>query len=117
MAKDSIAAGRMATSNPCRVRSGNCRVGTGTSLARLAGSAPQALPLEERSNNPYNQYAVSKLAAEKTALGLGWLHGIPTVALRYSITQGKRQSLYNHYSGVCRIFCTRALQQSAPDSV
>jgi dTDP-L-rhamnose 4-epimerase len=70
----------------------------------------QALPLEERSNNPYNQYAVSKLAQEKAALGLGWLHGIPTVALRYSITQGKRQSLYNHYSGVCRIFCSRALQ-------
>jgi dTDP-L-rhamnose 4-epimerase len=66
--------------------------------------------LEEQSNNPYNQYAVSKLAAEKTALGLGWLHGIPTVALRYSITQGQRQSLYNHYSGVCRIFCSRALQ-------
>jgi dTDP-L-rhamnose 4-epimerase len=75
------------------------------------GGLGQALPLEERSNNPYNQYAVSKLAAEKTALGLGWLHGIPTVALRYSITQGKRQSLYNHYSGVCRIFCARALQQ------
>ena len=74
------------------------------------GRPAQAAPLEERSNNPYNQYAVSKLAQEKTALGLGWLHGIPTVALRYSITQGKRQSLYNHYSGVCRIFCTRALQ-------
>jgi dTDP-L-rhamnose 4-epimerase len=71
----------------------------------------EALPLEEQSNNPYNQYAVSKLAQEKTALGLGWLHGIPTVALRYSITQGKRQSLYNHYSGVCRIFCSRALQR------
>jgi len=75
------------------------------------GRSAQALPLEERSSNPYNQYAVSKLAQEKTALGLGWLHGIPTVALRYSITQGKRQSLYNHYSGVCRIFCARALQR------
>jgi dTDP-L-rhamnose 4-epimerase len=72
----------------------------------------EALPLEERCHNPYNQYAVSKLAQEQTALGLGWLHGIPTVALRYSITQGKRQSLYNHYSGVCRIFCAQALQQS-----
>ncbi len=71
----------------------------------------QPLPLEERYSNPYNQYAVSKLAQEKTALGLGWLHGIPTVALRYSITQGQRQSLYNHYSGVCRIFCALALQQ------
>lgn len=69
----------------------------------------QALPLEERHSNPFNQYAVSKLTQEKTALGLGWLHGIPTVALRYSITQGKRQSLYNRYSGVCRIFCSQAL--------
>jgi dTDP-L-rhamnose 4-epimerase len=77
----------------------------------VCGTQAQPLPLEERSNNPYNQYAVSKLAQEKTALGLGWLHGIPTVALRYSITQGNRQSLYNHYSGVCRIFCSRAVQQ------
>jgi len=65
--------------------------------------------LEEKHTNPYNQYAVSKLAQEKTALGLGWLHGIPTVALRYSITQGPRQSLFNHYSGICRIFVSRAL--------
>ncbi|HLV88248.1 MAG TPA: NAD-dependent epimerase/dehydratase family protein [Candidatus Sulfotelmatobacter sp.] len=65
--------------------------------------------LLEHSPNPYNQYAVSKLAQEKTALGLGWIHGIPTVALRYSITQGPRQSLFNHYSGICRIFVSRAL--------
>jgi dTDP-L-rhamnose 4-epimerase len=65
--------------------------------------------LQEAQENPYNQYAVSKLAQEKLALGLGWLHGIPTVALRYSITQGPRQSLYNHYSGVCRIFFSRAM--------
>jgi dTDP-L-rhamnose 4-epimerase len=80
-------------------------------LCPTCGGSARALPLEERSNNPYNQYAVSKLAEEKTALGLGWLHGIATVALRYSITQGKRQSLFNHYSGVCRIFCARAMQR------
>jgi dTDP-L-rhamnose 4-epimerase len=67
--------------------------------------------LREQYSNPYNQYAVSKLAQEKTALGLGWLYEIPTVALRYSITQGPRQSLYNHYSGVCRIFFSRALRK------
>src|ERR1700732_2491321 len=67
--------------------------------------------LQESNTNPYNQYAVSKLAQEKIALGLGWLHGIPTVALRYSITQGPRQSLFNQYSGICRIFFARALQK------
>lgn len=66
--------------------------------------------LREEHNNPYNQYAVSKLAEEKVALGLGWLHGIPTVALRYSITQGPRQSLFNHYSGICRIFVSRVMR-------
>lgn len=74
------------------------------------GGKAKALPLREEHTNPYNQYAVSKLAQEKSALGLGWLHGIPTVALRYSITQGARQSLYNHYSGVCRIFVSRAMR-------
>lgn len=74
------------------------------------GSLAEPLLLQEEHTNPYNQYAVSKLAQEKTALGLGWLHNIPTVALRYSITQGARQSLYNQYSGICRIFCSRAMR-------
>jgi dTDP-L-rhamnose 4-epimerase len=68
--------------------------------------------LQEAHTNPYNQYAVSKLAQEKIAVGLGWLHGIPTVVLRYSITQGPRQSLFNQYSGICRIFVGRALRDA-----
>ena len=66
--------------------------------------------LDENHMNPFNQYAVSKLAEEKIALGLGWLYAIPTVALRYSITQGPRQSLFNQYSGICRIFVGHALK-------
>jgi dTDP-L-rhamnose 4-epimerase len=88
------------------------------SLAQWEVKCPQcgkqAAPrlLQESHTNPYNQYAVSKLAEEKIALGLGWLHGIPTVALRYSITQGPRQSLFNQYSGICRIFVGRALKNA-----
>ena len=67
--------------------------------------------LQENHPNPYNQYAVSKLSGEKIALGLGGIHQIPTVALRYSITQGPRQSLFNQYSGILRIFTARARAQ------
>jgi dTDP-L-rhamnose 4-epimerase len=48
------------------------------------------------------------------AVNLGRRYGIPTVALRYSIVQGPRQSVYNTYSGACRIFCLSYLQGLAP---
>lgn len=79
-------------------------------LCPRCSSPGTALLLEEEQTNPYNQYAVSKLAEEKIALGLGWIYGIPSVALRYSITQGPRQSMFNQYSGLCRIFVGRALR-------
>lgn len=62
-------------------------------------------PTDEARVNPQNQYALSKYTQELIAFNLGKRYGIPTVALRYSIVQGPRQSFYNVYSGVCRIFC------------
>jgi dTDP-L-rhamnose 4-epimerase len=64
----------------------------------------EPLPCDETQVNPHNQYAVSKYAQELYALTLGRRYEIPTVVLRYSITQGPRQSLFNAYSGVLRIF-------------
>jgi dTDP-L-rhamnose 4-epimerase len=72
----------------------------------------QATP--ERVSNPQNAYGMSKLAQEMVAINLGRRYGIPTVALRYSIVQGPRQSVYNAYSGACRIFCLSYLQGMAP---
>jgi dTDP-L-rhamnose 4-epimerase len=72
----------------------------------------QATP--ERVSNPQNAYGMSKLAQEMVAINLGRRYGIPTVALRYSIVQGPRQSVYNAYSGACRIFCLSYLQGVAP---
>ena len=63
----------------------------------------QATP--ERISNPQNAYGMSKLGEEMVAINLGRRYDIPTVALRYSIVQGPRQSVYNAYSGACRIFC------------
>jgi dTDP-L-rhamnose 4-epimerase len=59
----------------------------------------------ERISNPQNAYGMSKLGEEMVAINLGRRYGIPTTALRYSIVQGPRQSVYNAYSGACRIFC------------
>jgi dTDP-L-rhamnose 4-epimerase len=63
------------------------------------------LPTDETFSNPQNPYGMSKIAEENVALNLGRQHGIPTVAMRYSIVQGPRQSFYNAYSGACRVFC------------
>jgi len=68
----------------------------------------------ERISNPQNAYGMSKLGQEMVAINLGRRYGIPTVALRYSIVQGPRQSVYNAYSGACRIFCLSYLQGLAP---
>jgi len=68
----------------------------------------------ERVSNPQNAYGMSKLGQEMVAINLGRRYGIPTVALRYSIVQGPRQSVYNAYSGACRIFCLSYLQGVAP---
>jgi len=59
---------------------------------------------DETVANPQNCYGTSKIAQENAALNLGRMYGIPSVAMRYSIVQGPRQSLYNAYSGACRIF-------------
>jgi len=78
------------------------------------GTEMENMGLLEEFANPYNQYAISKYAQELAAIRLGKLHGIPTTALRYSITQGPRQSLYNQYSGICRIFSLRLLNNLPP---
>lgn len=78
------------------------------------GGPMRHLLTDEAVVNPHNQYAMSKYAEEMIALNLGRRYGIPTVALRYSITQGPRQSFRNAYSGICRIFVTRMLSGRQP---
>jgi len=68
------------------------------------GKYMKHLPTPESGTNPQNQYAMSKHTQEMTAINLGKRYGIPSVAMRYSIVQGPRQSFYNAYSGAMRIF-------------
>ncbi len=62
------------------------------------------LQTPEEKINPQNQYAMSKYSEEMIAVNLGKRYDIPSVAMRYSIVQGPRQSFYNAYSGAMRIF-------------
>jgi dTDP-L-rhamnose 4-epimerase len=59
-------------------------------------------------------YGLTKVDQEKLVLLWGKQTGIPTVALRYSCTYGPRQSIFNPYTGVIAIFCTRLLNNLAP---
>jgi dTDP-L-rhamnose 4-epimerase len=59
-------------------------------------------------------YAITKIDQERLVLTWGQQVGIPTVALRYSCTYGPRQSVFNPYTGVIAIFCTRLLNAQPP---
>ncbi len=59
-------------------------------------------------------YALTKVDQERLVLLWGKQTGIATVALRYSCTYGPRQSLFNPYTGVIAIFCTRLLNGQPP---
>jgi dTDP-L-rhamnose 4-epimerase len=83
-------------------------------LCLACGGPLEMRATPERISNPQNAYGMSKLAEEMVAINLGRRYGIPTVALRYSIVQGPRQSVYNAYSGACRIFCLSYLLGQAP---
>src|SRR2546423_2836507 len=81
----------------------------------LCGAITKSAPTPE--NAPVGGetvYGLTKVDQEKLVLLWGKQVGIPTVALRYSCTYGPRQSIFNPYTGVIAIFCTRLLNNLAP---
>ncbi|MFQ5406824.1 MAG: NAD-dependent epimerase/dehydratase family protein [Anaerolineales bacterium] len=80
----------------------------------LCDRAMQWSPTDESRVNPHNSYAMSKYTEETIALVLGRRYEIPSVAMRYSIVQGARQSFRNAYSGVLRIFAMQVLAGQRP---
>ena len=81
----------------------------------LCGAATTSAPTPE--NAPIGGetvYGLTKVDQEKLVLLWGKQIGIPTVALRYSCTYGPRQSIFNPYTGVIAIFCTRLLNDLPP---
>src|SRR2546423_2108989 len=81
----------------------------------LCGAITKSAPTPE--NAPVGGetvYGLTKVDQEKLVLLWGKQVGIPTVALRYSCTYGPRQSIFNPYTGVIAIFCTRLLNNLPP---
>lgn len=70
--------------------------------------------IDEAITNPFTAYGISKEALERLAIKLGKRYSIPTVSMRYSIVQGPRNSFFNAYSGVCRIFTLRLINDKPP---
>jgi dTDP-L-rhamnose 4-epimerase len=69
---------------------------------------------EEAPTGGENVYAISKMIQERLAISWSRATGIPVVALRYSCAYGPRQSLFNPYTGVIAIFCTRLANDLPP---
>jgi dTDP-L-rhamnose 4-epimerase len=69
---------------------------------------------DEAVVKPHNSYAMSKYTEELIALNLGKRYNLPSVAMRYSIVQGPRQSFRNAYSGALRIFAMQTLAGERP---
>jgi dTDP-L-rhamnose 4-epimerase len=79
------------------------------------GRATRGTPIEEDTALKFTGvYALSKYFEEQLTLSLGREWGIPAVSLRYALTYGPRQSIFNPYTGVCSIFSTRLLNGLPP---
>lgn len=81
----------------------------------ICQAATESAPTPERAPvGGETIYGLTKVDQEKLVLLWGKQIGIPTVALRYSCTYGPRQSIFNPYTGVIAIFCTRLLNDLPP---
>ena len=81
----------------------------------ICGAVTKSAPTPE--NAPVGGetvYGLTKVDQEKLVLLWGKQVGVPAVALRYSCTYGPRQSIFNPYTGVIAIFCTRLLNNLSP---
>jgi dTDP-L-rhamnose 4-epimerase len=71
-------------------------------------------PIPETVCHPHTAYAISKYAVELLAKSLGSRYGLTTACMRYTYVQGRRNSFYNAYSGICRRFALRIVNGLPP---
>ncbi len=69
---------------------------------------------DEAVMHPHNAYGLSKRDQDDLATLLARRYRIPSVAFRYSIVQGPRQSFRNAYSGALRSFTVQMGSKAPP---
>jgi dTDP-L-rhamnose 4-epimerase len=74
----------------------------------------EPLLIDEAASTPHTAYGISKLGIELLARSLGRRYAISTASMRYTYVQGARNSFFNAYSGICRIFALRVLNGLPP---
>jgi dTDP-L-rhamnose 4-epimerase len=91
------------------------QVGDWSVRCPICNAVTTSVPTPERAPvGGETVYGLTKVDQEKLVLLWGKQIGVPTVALRYSCTYGPRQSIFNPYTGVIAIFCTRLLSDLPP---
>lgn len=91
------------------------RIGDWAVHCPICGEVTKSVPTPEKAPvGGETVYGLTKVDQEKLVLLWGKQNGVPTVALRYSCTFGPRQSIFNPYTGVIAIFCTRLLNDLPP---
>jgi dTDP-L-rhamnose 4-epimerase len=81
----------------------------------VCGGAVASVPTPESApTGGETVYALTKVDQERLVLNWSRQVGIPAVALRFACTFGPRQSLFNPYTGVITVFCSRLLNGLAP---
>lgn len=78
------------------------------------GKPSKHVLMTEDIAKPITAYGISKYSIELLADVLGKKYNIPTVCMRYTYVQGPRNSFYNAYSGIARVFAMRILNNKAP---
>ncbi|MFI5168632.1 MAG: NAD-dependent epimerase/dehydratase family protein [Thermoanaerobaculales bacterium] len=81
----------------------------------VCGDRAESVPtLESAPTGGETVYALTKTDQERLVLNWSRQVGISAVALRFACTYGPRQSVFNPYTGVIAVFCTRLLNGLAP---
>lgn len=80
----------------------------------ICGKDSKNVLMTEDIIRPITTYGISKYSIELLAEVLGKKYNIPTVCMRYTYVQGPRNSIYNAYSGIARVFATRILNKKPP---